>query len=106
TLAFSDYIANCFFWLTVIINFDHFSLHDALPIYHQTSALCRRFVTGAGRCPFDAWCSFNDFQINGLRQLKRQQTVDLEIVETARSEEHTSELQSRFDLVCRLLLEK
>src|SRR5438067_4617440 len=26
--------------------------------------------------------------------------------ERARSEEHTSELQSRFDLVCRLLLEK
>src|SRR5437868_12747786 len=26
--------------------------------------------------------------------------------ETDRSEEHTSELQSRFDLVCRLLLEK
>src|SRR5699024_12076783 len=25
---------------------------------------------------------------------------------TTRSEEHTSELQSRFDLVCRLLLEK
>src|SRR5699024_11878070 len=25
---------------------------------------------------------------------------------TARSEEHTSELQSRFDLVCRLLLDK
>src|SRR5699024_12027510 len=28
------------------------------------------------------------------------------IPNTARSEEHTSELQSRFDLVCRLLLEK
>src|SRR5437868_12049337 len=27
-------------------------------------------------------------------------------LETFRSEEHTSELQSRFDLVCRLLLEK
>src|SRR5699024_11587996 len=27
-------------------------------------------------------------------------------VKQARSEEHTSELQSRFDLVCRLLLEK
>src|SRR5437868_11452637 len=27
-------------------------------------------------------------------------------VDVARSEEHTSELQSRFDLVCRLLLEK
>ena len=26
--------------------------------------------------------------------------------EITRSEEHTSELQSRFDLVCRLLLEK
>src|SRR5699024_11863371 len=26
--------------------------------------------------------------------------------DTMRSEEHTSELQSRFDLVCRLLLEK
>src|SRR5699024_11835414 len=28
------------------------------------------------------------------------------LVEIIRSEEHTSELQSRFDLVCRLLLEK
>src|SRR5437868_11199158 len=27
-------------------------------------------------------------------------------IDDARSEEHTSELQSRFDLVCRLLLEK
>src|SRR3712207_7660357 len=32
--------------------------------------------------------------------------LDLLIVETARSEEHTSELQSRQYLVCRLLLEK
>src|SRR5699024_12394346 len=29
-----------------------------------------------------------------------------ELDEVLRSEEHTSELQSRFDLVCRLLLEK
>src|SRR6266704_1771384 len=29
-----------------------------------------------------------------------------ELLDVARSEEHTSELQSRFDLVCRLLLEK
>src|SRR5207249_5195007 len=28
------------------------------------------------------------------------------LLHVARSEEHTSELQSRFDLVCRLLLEK
>src|SRR5207249_10250341 len=33
-----------------------------------------------------------------MRQLARRRRV--------RSEEHTSELQSRFDLVCRLLLEK
>src|SRR5450830_1976966 len=32
--------------------------------------------------------------------------VDRELVRAERSEEHTSELQSRFDLVCRLLLEK
>src|SRR5699024_11707613 len=32
--------------------------------------------------------------------------TDFIIVESPRSEEHTSELQSRFDLVCRLLLEK
>src|SRR5699024_12198978 len=32
--------------------------------------------------------------------------IILFIFKNARSEEHTSELQSRFDLVCRLLLEK
>src|SRR5699024_12824174 len=32
--------------------------------------------------------------------------ADLILVMKDRSEEHTSELQSRFDLVCRLLLEK
>src|SRR5687768_18136001 len=31
---------------------------------------------------------------------------DVQIIEAARSEEHTSELQSRLHLVCRLLLEK
>src|SRR5699024_11808055 len=33
-------------------------------------------------------------------------TVVAVVLATFRSEEHTSELQSRFDLVCRLLLEK
>src|SRR5699024_12156245 len=32
--------------------------------------------------------------------------VNFNAVKVIRSEEHTSELQSRFDLVCRLLLEK
>src|SRR5699024_12210135 len=43
--------------------------------------------------------------INEWYQL--QQSVNLLVEEEdTRSEEHTSELQSRFDLVCRLLLEK
>src|SRR5699024_11968382 len=37
---------------------------------------------------------------NGIIKYKSEYTL------TLRSEEHTSELQSRFDLVCRLLLEK
>src|SRR5207249_5656613 len=36
----------------------------------------------------------------------RLEVVHLAPGSAARSEEHTSELQSRFDLVCRLLLEK
>src|SRR5437868_13213533 len=49
-----------------------------------------------------------------LQQLYRQSASSLRFAKRAfrlaqstdRSEEHTSELQSRFDLVCRLLLEK
>src|SRR5438067_13115271 len=55
------------------------SLHDALPIFHR-----RRRVRTRAAGPDGVGCS-------------REQP---------RSEEHTSELQSRFDLVCRLLLEK
>src|SRR5438067_9516735 len=38
-----------------------------------------------------------------IRNFGRKSLVE---VQDKRSEEHTSELQSRFDLVCRLLLEK
>src|SRR5437868_10530775 len=41
----------------------------------------------------------------GGRRTKRTETM-YGMGGVARSEEHTSELQSRFDLVCRLLLEK
>src|SRR5699024_11344896 len=37
---------------------------------------------------------------------RNSSAIDSEEVKEQRSEEHTSELQSRFDLVCRLLLEK
>src|SRR5437868_12504279 len=56
------------------------SLHDALPICSgKGSTIARPMVN-------KSWCS----RLNVHH----------------RSEEHTSELQSRFDLVCRLLLEK
>src|SRR5699024_12045720 len=48
-----------------------------------------------GRTPQTSGQSVDDEQHAGLPQLQR----------VRRSEEHTSELQSRFDLVCRLLLE-
>src|SRR5204862_7766801 len=48
-------------------------------------------------------------QVLALRQFLQPRVRDLgeaEEVQEPRSEEHTSELQSRRDLVCRLLLEK
>src|SRR5206468_12720124 len=41
-----------------------------------------------------------------LTAMRRAAVLAGEIMDFARSEEHTSELQSRSDLVCRLLLEK
>src|SRR5207249_11464886 len=41
-----------------------------------------------------------------MKSERRRPTCVWLSVVAARSEEHTSELQSRFDLVCRLLLEK
>src|SRR5438105_12520297 len=65
------------------------SLHDALPIFCPRRLPC----TGAMRRGRSAgtFC----------RRLARRRRS-----EPSRSEEHTSELQSRVDLVCRLLLEK
>src|SRR5699024_11569368 len=42
-------------------------------------------------------------RLGHVRQIRRLSVVE---PHGGRSEEHTSELQSRFDLVCRLLLEK
>src|SRR5207249_10456631 len=83
------------------------SLHDALPIYvdHHT--------VGSFEFPVDlaaarALYAARLFQ-RGRRALEVVH-VEADVVEALdrgrRSEEHTSELQSRFDLVCRLLLEK
>src|SRR5699024_11868280 len=48
----------------------------------------------------------NEKDIVGFVSMMDNYLAALFIDVTHRSEEHTSELQSRFDLVCRLLLEK
>src|SRR5699024_11818302 len=41
-----------------------------------------------------------------IKEIAAMRDFSQQTIESHRSEEHTSELQSRFDLVCRLLLEK
>src|SRR5699024_12182531 len=78
------------------------SLHDALPILYpgqkvmQTEVVLERAESLPGR-KVSVISIADDMQIR-LAEVCLQPPL--------RSEEHTSELQSRFDLVCRLLLEK
>src|SRR5699024_11764268 len=58
------------------------------------------------RCHFTFNHAAFDFQVLVLFSEVVQNLRRSDNVEIKRSEEHTSELQSRFDLVCRLLLEK
>src|SRR3712207_9172825 len=68
------------------------SLHDALPIY-------------------DPWLDERLPIVGALNEVAQHRGSDFEVrdhpvLHWTRSEEHTSELQSRQYLVCRLLLEK
>src|SRR5699024_11473598 len=49
---------------------------------------------------------FLNAKVNHKCVYRLMQLLELKAVIRRRSEEHTSELQSRFDIVCRLLLEK
>src|SRR5699024_12679161 len=71
---------------------DSLSLHDALPISWRRRKILKRPETA--RC---AGSASPHPAVSAAFTIKRK---------GSRSEEHTSELQSRFDLVCRLLLEK
>src|SRR5437870_10434314 len=55
---------------------------------------------------FGVWTEGKFSWIGSDWQLDRRYAVDSMVTEVRRSEEHTSELQSRGHLVCRLLLEK
>src|SRR2546429_5898386 len=67
------------------------SLHDALPISHRPAASASAPWRSRIRCTASSIPTSTTSPACGT---------------TARSEEHTSELQSRLHLVCRLLLEK
>src|SRR5207302_10095128 len=92
------------------------SLHDALPICStETSGRsCRRtasLATGRTRIsgrPICGWTSGRGWRSAACSYPAiRSEVVWLrELTPLTRSEEHTSELQSRENLVCRLLLEK
>src|SRR5438105_12017559 len=77
------------------------SLHDALPIFCSVRGF-------GGADDFVARCigfAESDVLRDGDRKEKCLLQHQRDIL-AHRSEEHTSELQSRVDLVCRLLLEK
>src|SRR5207248_9750815 len=80
------------------------SLHDALPIYRLVSdgghVLARR--PSAVRAEREG----TDFVSQSSLRRCAQHRAGRRISVRRRSEEHTSELQSPYDLVCRLLLEK
>src|SRR5699024_11375438 len=57
----------------------------------------------------DEWTAYSDKVKSDLEVPAKRHMKSVEVPtgeKSMRSEEHTSELQSRFDLVCRLLLEK
>src|SRR5438445_12762884 len=82
-------VFRCFFDATATADFYTLSLHDALPI-----------------CPFEPLLLPLEPSLAGPRALQVVADVQAQPAQPLRSEEHTSELQSRQYLVCRLLLEK
>src|SRR5439155_21539878 len=84
------------------------SLHDALPIFHVSEAGCFGFARlDAAEQGIDAFGYVVANRAIGAALWERLSGApELTLRVPARSEEHTSELQSRGHLVCRLLLEK
>src|SRR5205085_12609931 len=87
------------------------SLHDALPICRRSSSVrlptrsSRRRRAGRSRCSTNTSTNCK-IPSRGISQASTAWGLQLVEVFVERSEEHTSELQSQSNLVCRLLLEK
>src|SRR5207237_8537226 len=86
------------------------SLHDALPISTNVSAnpVCQATTRGLSARPTAKTVQPSIHQpIRWCRYAERWKYQGFcSWIKNARSEEHTSELQSHLNLVCRLLLEK
>src|SRR5207237_8661679 len=90
------------------------SLHDALPISLCLSSASTRGSrprkarndSAAGRLPPTARISSRNFLPDRASSTPFSSKKLYASAERTRSEEHTSELQSHLNLVCRLLLEK
>src|SRR5690606_41271401 len=81
-------------------NISTLSLHDALPISRRCRSTCAGRRSASGAAPG------RTRQRRASRGGSPSAALRLRPGRSPRSEEHTSELQSRENLVCRLLLEK
>src|SRR5205807_8366048 len=82
------------------------SLHDALPISGAQSH-CRCFRPGGDPRVPPAAVAVSEARPNAICPRRPQaRDAQVRLPRLLRSEEHTSELQSPCNLVCRLLLEK
>src|SRR3712207_8261129 len=99
-------LLSCFFFFndTATTEIYTLSLHDALPIFPGSCAVDSASMISA-RSRRLRPCSKRGASSWGSAQYPPSTPIG-SLFPTTRSEEHTSELQSRQYLVCRLLLEK
>src|SRR2546422_2116447 len=92
---FPPYLLSFFFFNdTATTEIYTLSLHDALPIYAGPPLIGHQEHSGFGAARGKLHCRHGPVVVHAQPPARD------------RSEEHTSELQSRLHLVCRLLLEK
>src|SRR5690349_24944813 len=92
----ANHLSSSFFNATATTEIYTLSLHDALPIWPTTETIWPLRTSGGT----------SGWRARTWARLWVRETSTGYAGMAARSEEHTSELQSRRDLVCRLLLEK